>query len=105
MFYHYRTFSWQHCPSVFSRLLNQDTSDTATSNLWRSFLFIGPSCWSIGHPCSIQRGLARRLRILLVCTDPLFALAPELQEVMVPDIIKNENFFMARGFASLLLSL
>jgi len=25
-------------------------------------------CWSMGHPCSIQRGLARRLCILLVCT-------------------------------------
>jgi hypothetical protein len=32
-------------------------------------------CWSMGHPCSIQRGLARRLCILLVCTDPISALA------------------------------
>ena len=32
----------------------------------------GWECWSMGHPpCSIQRGLTRRLCILLVCTDPL----------------------------------
>jgi len=38
-----------------------------------------------GTPCSIQRGLARRLCILLVCTDPLSsALAPKLQEVYEP---------------------
>ena len=42
------------------------------------------ACWSMGHPCSIQRGLARRLCILLVCTDPLSALAPKLQEVYGP---------------------
>ena len=42
----------------------------------------GWECWSMGHPCSIQRGLARRLCILLVCTDLLSALAPKLQEVM-----------------------
>ena len=42
-------------------------------------------CWSMGHPpCSIQRGLTRRLCILLVCTDPLSALAPKLQEVYGP---------------------
>ena len=41
-------------------------------------------CWSMGHPCSIQRGLARRLCILLVCTDPLSALAPKLQKVYGP---------------------
>jgi len=34
----------------------------------------------MGHPCSIQGGLARRLCILFVCTDPLSALAPKLQE-------------------------
>jgi len=44
----------------------------------------GWECWSMGHPCSIQRGLARRLCILLVCTDPLSALAPKLQEVYGP---------------------
>jgi hypothetical protein len=38
----------------------------------------------MGHPCSIQRGLARRLCILLVCTDALSALAPKLQWVMGP---------------------
>jgi len=31
----------------------------------------------MGHPCCIQRGLARRLCILLACTDPLSALAPQ----------------------------
>ena len=41
----------------------------------------GLECWSMGHPCSIQRGLARRLCILLVCTDPLSALAPKLQDL------------------------
>jgi len=31
----------------------------------------------MGHPCRIQRGLARRLCILLACTDPLSTLAPQ----------------------------
>ena len=42
----------------------------------------GVGVW--GTPCSIQRGLTRRLCILLVCTDPLSALAPKLQEVYGP---------------------
>ena len=41
---------------------------------------MGGSVGVWGTPCSIQRGLARRLCILLVCTDPLSALAPKLQE-------------------------
>jgi hypothetical protein len=32
---------------------------------------MGGSVGVWGTPCSIQRGLARRLCILLVCTDPL----------------------------------
>jgi hypothetical protein len=39
---------------------------------------MGGSVGVWGTPCSIQRGLARRLCILL-CTDPLSALAPKLQ--------------------------
>jgi len=31
----------------------------------------------MGHPCSIQGGLARRLCIFLACTDPLSTLAPQ----------------------------
>ena len=41
---------------------------------------MGGSVGVWGTPCSIQRGLTRRLCILLVCTDPLSALAPKLQE-------------------------
>ena len=40
----------------------------------------GWGCWSMGHPCSTQRGLARRLCILLVCTYPLSALAPNFNK-------------------------
>jgi len=32
----------------------------------------------MGHPCRIQRGLARRLCILLACTGPLSTLAPRV---------------------------
>jgi|AntRauTorckE5430_2_1112549.scaffolds.fasta_scaffold37065_1 hypothetical protein len=45
---------------------------------------MGGSVGVWGTPCSIQRGLTRRLCILLVCTDPLSALAPKLQEVYGP---------------------
>jgi len=37
----------------------------------------GWECWSMGHPCSIQRELARRLCILLVCTDPFIRVSTE----------------------------
>ena len=41
---------------------------------------MGGSVGVWGTPCSIQRGLTRRLCILLVCTEALSVLAPKLQE-------------------------
>jgi len=44
---------------------------------------MGGSVGVWGTPCSIQRGLTRRLCILLVCTDPLFRVSTETSRYFV----------------------
>ena len=66
----------------------------------------GWECWSMGHPCSIQRGLARRLCILLVCTDPISVLALSTETLVPatsPEPIKSSycmGVFFVRSYTS-----